>query len=110
MTGKQPRAVRREISFLLEEETWCLLRKAAVGWAAHTKEAAAQQGRQDYLLTFQNVCNETAKCIPSPAAVHETRGWSRSRGCGWQGAGVIEASASAPACSPARDADPARQR
>lgn len=80
-TAKQPRALRREISSLLEEGTWCLLRKAAVGWAAHTKGPAAQQGKQDYLLTLQNVCNETAKHIPSPPAAHETSGWSCSQGC-----------------------------
>lgn len=45
VAGKEPRAVRRETSFLLEEETWRLLRKAAGGWAAYTKGAAAQRKR-----------------------------------------------------------------
>lgn len=46
VTGKEPRIVRRERSFLLEEETWRLLIKAVVGWAAYTQGAAAQQKRQ----------------------------------------------------------------
>lgn len=45
VAGKEPRAVRRETSFLLEEETWRLLRKAAGGWAAYTKGAVAQRKR-----------------------------------------------------------------
>lgn len=55
-TGKEPRAVRRERSFLLEEETWQPLRKAAVGWAAYTKGAAAQRKRQLYSFAHPPKC------------------------------------------------------
>lgn len=41
-TGKQPRAIRWERSFLLEEEICCPLRKADVDWATCKKGAVTQ--------------------------------------------------------------------
>lgn len=81
-TGKEPRAVRREISFLLEEETWHPLRKAAVGGQPTQRGLRhSERGSSIPLLVLQNVCNEAAKYIPSPDAVHEVGGWSYAWRC-----------------------------